>query len=89
MTVLAAMTMLRRVLNYKVSVEALLELATWLAIPYLAVGLVWTFTHPDQVTAIETTLLTRVPAGANLVAFGEVTLFWPVMIFADQLCRMT
>lgn len=82
----AAMTALRRVLNYKVSVEALIELAIWLAIPYLGVGLVWTFLHPDQVAAIETGLLTRVPAGANLIAFGEVTLYWPVMIFADQLC---
>ena len=76
----------RRILSYKVSVEQLIEVAMWLAIPYIVIGLAWTFFHPDQVQLIESELLTRVPAGANLVAFGQVTLLWPFLLASGGLC---
>ena len=80
------MTRLRRILSYKVSVEAMLETAMWLSLPYLLIGLVWTFFHPEQVQAIEASLLTRFPAGADLVAFGQVTLLWPVLLLGAEVC---
>ena len=43
------LTMLRRKLSYRVSVEALIELALWLAVPYITIGVIWAFLHPDQV----------------------------------------
>ncbi|MBU9765249.1 hypothetical protein FR943_15525 [Mycobacterium sp. TNTM28] len=80
------MTRLRRILAHKVSVEQLIETLMWLALPYLVIGLVWTFFHPDQVQLIETSLLTKFPAGANLVAFGQVTLLWPVLLLGADVC---
>lgn len=78
--------MLRRVLGRRVSVEQLLETLMWLAIPYLVVGLGWSFFHAEQVGAIEKALLTRLPAGANLVAFGVETTLWPLLPFAGDIC---
>jgi hypothetical protein len=40
---------LRRLLSRKVSIEAMLEFAMWIAIPYLVVGIVWTFLNADDV----------------------------------------
>lgn len=78
--------MLRRILSYQVSVEGMIEALMWLALPYLVVGLAWTFFHPDQVQLIETELLTKVPAGADLVAFGQVTLLWPLLLMGGHIC---
>lgn len=77
---------IRRILGHRVSVEQMLETLMWLALPYLVIGLVWTFFHPDQVQLIETSLLTKFPAGANLVAFGQVTLLWPVLLLGADVC---
>ncbi|WP_448470229.1 hypothetical protein [Mycolicibacterium sp. XJ870] len=77
---------MRRILSHKVSVEQLIETLLWLAIPYIVIGLVWTFLHPDQVQLIESELLTRVPAGANLVAFGQVTVLWPILLIGGEVC---
>lgn len=73
-------------LSYQVSVEAMIEVLMWLALPYIVIGLVWTFFHPEQVALIETALLTKFPAGANLVAFGQVTLLWPLLLLGGDIC---
>ncbi|MGV0813005.1 hypothetical protein ABQF34_13680 [Mycolicibacterium boenickei] len=80
------MNRIRRILSYRASVEQVLETLMWLSLPYLVIGLVWTFFHPEQVQLIETSLLTKVPAGANLVAFGQVTLLWPVLLLGADVC---
>ncbi|CDP81967.1 MULTISPECIES: hypothetical protein [Mycolicibacterium] len=80
------MDRVRRVLSYKLSVEQLLETLMWLSLPYLVIGLVWTFFHPEQVQLIESSLLTKFPAGADLVAFGQVTLLWPVLLLGADVC---
>jgi hypothetical protein len=41
------MQAVRRVLSRRVSVEEMLEIVMWLAIPYLVIGLSWTFFHPE------------------------------------------
>lgn len=77
---------MRRLLSRKVSVGDVLELGMWLAIPYIVIGLAWTFFHPEQVQLIEADLLTIFPAGADLVAFGQVTLLWPVLLLGGDVC---
>ena len=73
-------------LSRPVKVEAMIETLMWLALPYLVIGLVWTFFHPEQVQLIESSLLTKFPAGADLVAFGQVTLLWPVLLLGADVC---
>jgi hypothetical protein len=80
------LTRLRWLLSRKVSVEAMIEAAMWVAIPYLIVGIVWTFLHADDVARIEGRLDTRVPAGAELVAFGTTTALWPFLLFGPEIC---
>ena len=48
-----AMNLLRRVLQYQVSVGALIEVALWLAVPYLAIGFVWAMVHAEQTQRIQ------------------------------------
>ncbi|OCB18023.1 hypothetical protein [Mycobacterium intracellulare] len=43
-----AMDPVRRVLGRKVSIGGLIELAVWLAIPYLCIGFAWTVFHPED-----------------------------------------
>jgi hypothetical protein len=73
---------LRRVLDRRVSVGGLTEVAVWLAAGYLAVGLTWSLFHPDGVQRIEEQLEQRLqlPAGANsqIAALGEASVLWPV-----------
>ncbi len=73
-------------LSRKVSVEAMIEAAMWIAIPYLLVGIVWTFLNADDVARIESQLETRIPAGSDLVAFGTTTALWPFLLFGDEIC---
>lgn len=80
------MLMLRKVLGYRVSVEALLETGLWLAIPYLLIGLVLTFLDPVPMQVMQSQLEFYLPAGANLVAFGESTVLWPILLLVPFLC---
>ncbi len=80
------LTMLRRKLSYRVSVEALIELALWLAVPYITIGVIWAFLHPDQVLNFQRPLEGVVPAGADLIAFGQIALLWPFLVIAPLLC---
>jgi hypothetical protein len=77
---------LRRLLSVEVSVADVIEAAMWLAVPYLIVGMGFTFLHPEYVQFFESRLATRMPAGADLAAFGQTTLLWPVLLIADHLC---
>jgi hypothetical protein len=80
------MTRLRRLLSRKVSIAAMLEIAMWMAIPYLVVGIVWTFFNADDVSRIESRLETRVPAGSDLAAFGATSAMWPFLLFGHEVC---
>lgn len=80
------MTGLRRLLSRKVSIEAMLEAAMWFAIPYLLVGIVWTFFNAEDVARVESQLETRLPAGSDLVAFGTTTALWPFLVFGHEVC---
>ena len=76
-------TWLRRALVRRVTVGALIEVAVWLAVGYLAVGLTWSLFHPDGVQRIQDQLERQLhlPAGTNyqLPALGEASVLWPVI----------
>jgi hypothetical protein len=72
-----AMDLLRRALQYEVSVGTLIEVALWLAIPYLAVGFVWAVSHAEDTQRMQTRLETVMPAGSDLAAFGLTAALWP------------
>ena len=74
------MTALQRVLNHQVSIGAMIEVALWLAIPYLCIGFVWSSLHGEQVQQIQTRLETLSPTGADLLAFGLATALWPASL---------
>lgn len=77
---------LRRLLSRKVSIEAMLEAAMWIAIPNLVIGIIWTFFNADDVARIESQLETRLPAGAELAGFGAATALWPFLLFGHEIC---
>jgi hypothetical protein len=79
-------TVLRRVLSRRVSVEAMIEFALWMAIPYLLTGLVFAFFGVEQVQLIETQLQTRLPAGSDVAAYILMTLLWPASLFGVDVC---
>ena len=81
-------TAIRGILSRQVSVAAMIEVGLWLAIPYIVIGLLWSFVHAEQVQQIETYLQTRIPAGSELAAFGQVTLMWPVLLVAPDVCAL-
>jgi hypothetical protein len=80
------LTALRRGLSYRISVDALIELALWLAVPYLTIGVIWAFLHPGQVEHFQEPLEMLLPAGADLIAFGETVTLWPFLVVAPLLC---
>ena len=80
--------MLRRVLSRRVSVEAMIEFALWMAIPYVVIGLAYAFFRTEQVALIESQLQTRLPAGADVAAYGLTALFWPAEVFGLDVCVM-
>ena len=76
------MNTLRRVLSYRISVADLLETGMWLAIPYLMVGVGYTFVHADLVDRLQAGWENVLPAGADLLAFGLTTALWPLWVAA-------
>lgn len=77
---------LRRALSRRVSVEAMIEFAMWIALPYIAIGLAWAFFHAEHVQLIDMQLRTRLPAGADLAAYGLTALLWPAQLFGVDVC---
>lgn len=80
------MLTLRRVLHYEISIGALIEMALWLAIPYLAVGFVWAVLHADETQRIQSRLENVWPAGADIAAFGLTAALWPASIQIADAC---
>lgn len=80
------MTGLRALLSRRVSVAAMIEIAMWLAIPYLLIGLVWAFFDAEQVRAIETALQNRLPAGSEVLAYVQTSVMWPFMMLGADVC---
>ncbi len=81
-----ALALLRRVLEYQVSIGALIEVALWLAIPYLCIGFVWSSLHAEQVQQIQTRVEKLSPVGADVAAFGLATALWPASIQIADAC---
>jgi hypothetical protein len=81
-----AIDRLRRVLQYQVSIGALIEVALWLALPYLSVGFVWALFHAEQTARIQTRLESVLPAGADVAAFGLTVALWPASIQIADAC---
>ena len=81
-----AMNVLGRVLQYEVSVGALIEVALWLAIPYLAIGFVWAVLHSEETQRIQARLEKVLPAGADVAAFGLTAVLWPASIPIADAC---
>lgn len=63
-----------------VTVGAMLEALMWLALPYVVIGLAFTVVHPDHVRYREAQLQMWFPAGADVLAFGETTVGWPLLL---------
>jgi hypothetical protein len=83
------MRLLRRVLSHKFTVAAIFELALWLALPYVGIGMAYAFTHPEYLGQREKQLRNVLPPGVDgeLVAIGESALGWPViMLLPADLC---
>ncbi|BCO63993.1 hypothetical protein MINTM008_41580 [Mycobacterium intracellulare] len=75
----------RRVLGRKVSIGGLIELAVWLAIPYLCIGFAWTVFHPEQTQRIQARIEVVSPA-ADAFAFGVATVLWPAALQIADAC---
>ncbi|MGV0743928.1 hypothetical protein [Mycolicibacterium sp. XJ870] len=76
----------KRVLNREVTIGGVLETAMWLAIPYIVVGVVVAFLHADYIDMLATQFNTRLPAGADIAAFGQITVMWPGLLLSSDLC---
>ncbi|OBI87487.1 hypothetical protein A9X00_24180 [Mycobacterium sp. 1245805.9] len=80
------MDVLRRLLRYEVSVGALIELALWLAIPYLTIGFVWAVLHTEQTQRIQARLENVFPTAPDIAAFGLTAALWPASIQIADAC---
>lgn len=82
----ALMDKLRRVLKYEVSIETLIEVAMWLAIPYLLIGLTWAFFHVEAVQQLHDQLQKILPAGAEVASYVLAAVLWPALLLLPPLC---
>jgi hypothetical protein len=82
------MARVRRGLAHPVSVQALIELAVWLAVPYLLIGFFWAFIHVERVDALEVQWSKVSPVGADLAAFGEAAALWPAILLLPTTCTL-
>jgi hypothetical protein len=81
-----AMDSLRRMLQYEVSVGALIEVALWLAIPYLSIGFAWAVTHTEETQRIHARLENVLPTASDVAAFGLTAALWPASIQIADAC---
>lgn len=79
-------TAIRRTLSRRVSVGSMIEFGLWMGIPYVTIGLVWTFFHLEDVARMERVLNTVLPAGAEFAAYLVVTALWPVYLLVPSVC---
>ncbi len=82
----ALLDKLRQLLNVEVSIETLIEIAMWLAIPYLLIGLTWAFFHVEAVQQLHDQLQKLLPAGAEVVSYVVAALLWPALLLLPPLC---
>ncbi|OBH84413.1 hypothetical protein A5681_01655 [Mycobacterium scrofulaceum] len=80
------MDLLRRTLRHQVRIGALIELALWLAIPYLCIGFAWAVFHADETGRIQARVEAVFPTGADAIAFGLTTALWPASIQIAHAC---
>lgn len=76
---------MRRVLGYRVSVAAMIEVGLWVVAAYIAIGMGWAFFHDEQVRLLQTGLETRMPAGADIAAYLTTAALWPWELLGVQL----
>ncbi|WP_090599489.1 hypothetical protein [Mycobacterium lentiflavum] len=84
----AGMARIRDGLARPVSVQALIELALWLALPYLLIGFFWATIHPDRVRELEAEWAKVIPVSPDLVAFGEAAALWPAILLLPTTCTL-
>ena len=58
----------------------------YFALPYLLIGIGYTFLTADRVDFMEAQLSHYLPAGANVAAFGESILLWPLLLLHPLFC---
>jgi hypothetical protein len=80
------MAFIRRALAHPVSVQALVEFALWLALPYLTFGFFWAVVHGDKVNELQQAWTNVVPAGADVAGFGEAAALWPALLLLPSTC---
>jgi hypothetical protein len=76
---------LRRLLSRRVSIEAMVEVAIWMLVPYIAIGLGWAFFHIERVGLLQTELDTRIPAGSEIAAYLTAAALWPWEMLGAQI----
>ena len=76
----------RRLLSRQVSVADAIEVALWLAIPYVAVGLVWAYFQTDELRHVEGMLQAWLPSGAGMAAYLLVAGLWPIYLVLPAVC---
>ncbi|ORW10720.1 hypothetical protein [Mycolicibacter longobardus] len=72
-----------RLLDYRVSVGALIEAALWLGLVYVIAGVVWLFMHPDGVERLQAQAERQYgvpPASVYELATVTSVALWPVML---------
>ncbi|MCV7428972.1 hypothetical protein [Mycobacterium montefiorense] len=84
----AGMARIRRGLAHRVSVQVLIELAVWLALPYLVIGFFWAFFHADRVHELQAEWEKVIPTGSDAAAFGEAAVLWPAILLLPTTCTL-
>ncbi len=80
------MSLLRRILSYRVKVEALVEVLLWITMPYITIGMVWAALHPSLMRQFATSLEVRLPQGIDVIAFAQIVALWPLLTISPLLC---
>jgi len=80
------MSVLRRILSRRVSVEAMLELGMWVLALYVGIGLTWAFFDAEQVAQLDEQLRIRLPAGSDVAAFLMTGALWPWKLLGAHIC---
>jgi hypothetical protein len=69
------LAIVRRVLNYRLSVMELIGLWFLIAFPYLLIGLFWSLNHSAH--------LSQMSGTDKVVSFLGQIVSWPVLLFSD------
>jgi hypothetical protein len=71
-----------------VTVGAVLEIAVWLAVPYIAIGSLWAAVHAERLHDLEAEWSKVLPVGADYAALGEVIGLWPAVLLLPTKCAL-